>query len=360
MAVIVPRRVRIAASFLESGMSIRLLLVVLSLSLCAPLLSAQKKKGPPRVQVGDTVEYAFQTPAWNAPEYRGLADLRGKPVIVQFWSPDQAAVVDTDLPFLVSLRETLGDGVHLVGARFGDASADELDQVLLSKKLLNADVLWLYEVPFVLDGGAPNSLAYLDSDGKLLAFGAPADVRMGFVARVVGFQRVTGHLVLENAPSKLKKALEAYAKHQYASSFGLLRELEKDEKDAKLGAAAKDLLARFKAELDLDLELADRALELGRIDRVDRILGRLNEGLKGDAVWKPRLEEIGRRADAAPVQKERAAFKKLAVLEKKLYEKVDKVLPKALDELAAANPGTKAAERAQRLAAAARAALPAK
>ncbi|MBM3976290.1 MAG: hypothetical protein FJ299_04790 [Planctomycetes bacterium] len=337
-------------------MSIRLLLVVLCLSLCVPLLSAQKKKGPPRVKVGDTVDYTFQVPAWNAPEYRGLADLRGRPVVVQFWSPDQTAVVDTDLPKLVQLAQTWSGSAHVIGVRFGEADPGELDELLVARKLLGADVIWLYEVPFVLDGGAPNSLALLGPDGKLETFGAPADVRDGIYGRLAGYQ-VAAAALPDGAPSKLRKACEAHGKHEYAASFATLRELEKD---AKHGETAKTLLTRYKAELDLDLELADRALELGRIDRVDRILARLNEGLKGDAVWKPRLEEIGRRADAAPVQKERAAFKKLAVLEKKLYEKVDKALPKALDELAAAHPGTQAAERARRLAAAARGALPAK
>lgn len=338
----------------------RLLLSCVLLCLCASFAAAQKKKGPPRVKVGDVVEYVFQTPAWNAPEYRSLADLRGKPVIVQFWSPDQAAVVDTDLPLLLRMRETLGNNVHLVGAVFGGANEAELDAFLLSRKLLGADMIWLYEVPFILDGGAPNSLAFLDHEGKLQGFGTPADVRSGFVARVGAFMQLSGRVVPPNAPSKLKKAIDAHIKDQYAVSLRELRELEKDTKDEKLAAAATDLLARYKAELDLDLELADRALELGRIDRVDLILARLNEGLKGDAAWRPRLEEIGRRANAESVQKERAAYKKLAALEKKLYDKLDKALPKALDELADANPGTKAAERAKRLAAAARAALPAK
>jgi hypothetical protein len=335
----------------------RLLLACLLLCLFAPFAAAQKKKkGPPLVKVGDTVEYVFQTPAWNAPEYRGLADLRGKPVVVQFWSPDQTAVIDTDLPLLLQLRKTFGDDVHIVGARFGEAAPDELDKVLLQRKLLASGVLWLYEVPFVLDGGAPDSLALLGPDGKLVAFGRPADVRDAVAARIGEFA-LDAHKLPDGAPSKLKKACDAYGKHEYAASFAALRELEKDPKH---GATATSLLAKYKAELDLDLELADRALELGRIDRVDLILGRMNEGLKGDAVWKPRLEEIGRRADAAPVQKERAAFKKLAPLEKKLLEKQDKPNTKAVEDFAAENGGTQAAERAKRLAAAARAALPPK
>lgn len=340
-------------------MNTRRLLTLCLLLLCTSFSAAQKrKKGPQLVKPGDVVEYTFQTPAWNAPEYRGLADLRGKPVIVQFWSPDQAAVVETDLPLLLKMRETLGNNVHLVGAVFGEANEAELDAFLLSRKLLGADMIWLYEVPFILDGGAPNSLAFLDHEGKLQGFGTPADVLSGFVARVGAFMQLSGRVVPPNAPSKLKKAIDAHIKDQYAVSLRELRELEKDTKDEKLAAAATDLLARYKSELDLELELADRALELGRIDRVDLILGRLNAGLKGDALWKPRLEEIGRRADAEPVQKERAAFKKLAPLEKKLFDKLDKALPGALDELAAACPGTQAAERAKRLATAARAVLP--
>ncbi|TAJ21188.1 MAG: hypothetical protein EPO68_05260 [Planctomycetota bacterium] len=334
----------------------RLLLSCVLLCLCAPFAAAQKKKGPPRVKVGDAVDYVFQTPAWNAPEFRGLADLRGKPVVVQFWSPEQTAVVETDLPKLVQLKKTWGGEVRVIAARFGEAGADELDKVLLSNKLLNADVLWLYEAPFVLEGGAADSLALLTPDGKLERFGKPADVRDAVYARLAEFQ-LEAQKLPDGAPSKLKKAVDAYAKHEYAAAFTVLREFESDK---KFGETAKGLLARYKLELDLDLELADRALELGRIDRVDLILGRLNDGLKAHAQWKPRLDEIGRRAEAEAVQKERAVYKKLAALEKKLYEKLDKALPKALDELADANPGTKAAERAKRLAAAARAALPAK
>ncbi|HIG10171.1 MAG: hypothetical protein ABGY71_14360 [bacterium] len=40
---------------------------------------------PEGVSVGDQVSYSFRTPAFNAMGAKSLSDMRGKPMLVEFW-----------------------------------------------------------------------------------------------------------------------------------------------------------------------------------------------------------------------------------------------------------------------------------
>ena len=53
-------------------------LLVAGVLLASAPLSAQVKEG-------DTPEYSFRTPIQNGMGVKSLADLRGKPVLVEFW-----------------------------------------------------------------------------------------------------------------------------------------------------------------------------------------------------------------------------------------------------------------------------------
>lgn len=53
-------------------------LLLASAMLATAPLSAQVKEG-------DTPEYSFRTPIQNGMGAKSLADLRGKPILVEFW-----------------------------------------------------------------------------------------------------------------------------------------------------------------------------------------------------------------------------------------------------------------------------------
>jgi hypothetical protein len=333
---------------------LRLLLIVLALLVCAPFVSAQKrKKGPQPAKVGERVEYTFQQPLWTAPEYQSLADLRGRPVLVQYWAPDHPESLDVWLPAVVKLKQTYGDAVHVLAPQFHEAQAEQFDALLLRRKLLHTGIVWAYEIPFILGLEGVAACALISPDGQLEIAGKPEEVAAAAQARLAEYV-AAAKKAPGSSTGKLATALQDFQKGNYAKAFAATTSLEADPKQAD---AAKQMAAGFKLELDRWLEQADRAMEVGRVERADPIVARLASGLKGNAQWAPRVDEISRRLQSAPLQKERAALKALAPIERKLYEKVDKAHPQELDALAEQHSGTQAVERIQRLANAARAAL---
>lgn len=64
-----------AASLRSAAVAVGLLL--------APSIQAQE--APPGVQVGEHPVYSFRRPLFNGMGVSSLADLQGRPVLVQFW-----------------------------------------------------------------------------------------------------------------------------------------------------------------------------------------------------------------------------------------------------------------------------------
>jgi len=60
----------------------RLIVAALLLLLSAPNLA--RAQGP---RVGDVVDYTFTRPLGNAKGVSSLSDLRGRPVLIEFWEP---------------------------------------------------------------------------------------------------------------------------------------------------------------------------------------------------------------------------------------------------------------------------------
>jgi hypothetical protein len=40
---------------------------------------------PGGVKIGDSVQYKFQAPGFNGPGVKSMQDLRGTPVLIEFW-----------------------------------------------------------------------------------------------------------------------------------------------------------------------------------------------------------------------------------------------------------------------------------
>lgn len=65
----------------------RLLPSLLAAAVVAPALVAATIPGPAQnaIEVGDEVDYTFRSTPVNAMGIKGLDELRGKPVLVEFW-----------------------------------------------------------------------------------------------------------------------------------------------------------------------------------------------------------------------------------------------------------------------------------
>jgi hypothetical protein len=54
--------------------------------LCAALTAAFARVPQPEgIDVGDVASHSFSAPPWNARGTKSLEDLRGRPVLVEFW-----------------------------------------------------------------------------------------------------------------------------------------------------------------------------------------------------------------------------------------------------------------------------------
>lgn len=331
---------------------LQLALRTASCLLTAALLASSALAGS--AKLGDSPSFEFRRPVANAPGLKSLADLRGKPVLVDFWGTHCPPCLEMAVPGAVKLAEQYGDSVAILLVEVQNSTPEQIAATQLSRRFLGTSAMWTTERPFDLGLRAIPHCALISPEGKIEVAGMFADVHGQIEAKLEDYAKAA-----KKAPAaytgKLAGIWSEMRAGSYAKALGAAKALESD---AKLGESAKQLAREIKDRIDADFARADACLESGYVDRADALASALAQSLKGTPELEARVAELARRLQSDAVQHEREAQKALLALEKKLYEKgPDKSAPKALKEVADKHAGTKSAQRATELAAAAALAL---
>jgi acyl-CoA synthetase (AMP-forming)/AMP-acid ligase II len=159
------------------------------------------------------VDYAFRRPPINDLGIASLADLRGKPVLIEFWGTRCSPCVRSAVPASLALQETHGDDLQVVFVEAQGSPAEEIERFALARKWLGGRALWTSEAPVQVAGNALPKFALLDRGGRLILSGRTKDrivLPNGFkvypedlenALRVAG---VRDAIVLETQPGRIE------------------------------------------------------------------------------------------------------------------------------------------------------------
>jgi hypothetical protein len=301
------------------------------------------------VEVGDVPSYRFERPLFNGMGVDSLADLRGKPVFIEFWGR-KGSSVDDSMREVLAWQEAFGDDLRVLLVEVKQATDLQVLSLALKKKWLGGSAMWTTELPCRVGlSGALPQFVLLSSDGVVLLKGTTESMELGYRSELV--EKIEEHLREQVArrrsgPPDLEAGLvaawEAFAEGRIGEALQLAR-------GSSSGSQAGETLVVFRARLDQRLDRAAWQIENGYLLEAEAELARLEGQLAGEACEARHAELTAALRDPARTEEWKAA-KDLAKLERKLYDEGSKsVLVKQLGKLAKKHDGTKCAERASYL-----------
>lgn len=310
------------------------------------------------VRPGDVPQYTFRRPLLNGMGTESLADLRGKPVFIEFWGRGQAAV-DEGMSEALVWQSAYGDDLTVLFVEVKKATDLQVTSLALKKKWLGGRAMWTTEVPCRVGvKGALPQFILLSSEGVVLLKGTTESYELGYRDAVVealednfreeAERRREGPVDL---PERLVPAWEAFADGRIEHALDLAHaSADGAESDGTVIAAARETQQVFRERLRRRLELAAWQIENGYLLQAEEELDRLEGQLGSEASLAERHSALDRALHAESLNAEWKAAKDLAKLEKKLYASGSKsLLVKLLGKLAKKHSGTKSGERAANL-----------
>jgi len=315
------------------------------------------------VQVADVPRYEFQRPLLNGMGTASLEDLRGKPVLLEFWGTQAAALDDTMREALV-WQAAYGDDLTVLFVEVKDATDLLVTSLALKKKWLGGRAMWTTESPcrVGLKGALPQ-FVLLSSEGVVLLKGTTESYELGFRDELV--EAIEDELRGEverrrrgpaDQPARLAQAWDLFSQGRIEAAFDLALSLAADpESDGTGAAAAGTTLDVFRARVERRLRRAAWQIENGFLLQAEEALAQLEGQLASEASLASQQAELSAALHDESLRAEWKAAKDLAKLEQKLYAKGSKsVLVRQLARLAKKHSGTKSGERAEHLFEAAR------
>ena len=302
----------------------------------------------PAPQAGTT--YTFKRPVYNGYGLERLEDLRGKPVLIEFWSYHCPPCVSSAIPETLRLKAKYGDDLQLLFAETGGASENQVLSFALSKGWLGSPAMWTTELPLRREGNDTPYFALLSAEGEIVLEGVTTERATEIETSVAELVK-DGEKVPRETSRELAKALAESGEGNFARARELaLKELDAAGEDAAKAQDAKHVIAQIEERLDLKVKQARWMLENGYPIEAGEAIDKLGKSVKG---WEERENQLAGFAEelATPEMKlELEAQKALQKIERKVFEDPDVRWVKSLQRIVEKYPRTKTAERAKKLA----------
>lgn len=298
------------------------------------------------VGVGDTPSYSFRSEVLNGQGIKSLEDLRGKPVLVDFWGTNCPPCVGFAVPSAVKLSQQYGEDLAILFVEVQGATPDKMASFALRQKWLGNDAMWTTERPFSLGlQGIPHS-ALIGPDGKVVMAGYTSEIHSKMEKKIAELVKEAKDAPA-GTPKSLEKAWKELAKGRYAAALKEARAVAENPRSTDV-EAAQQAIAEFNRRAESDLARAawqvDNGCMASAVERIERIA----KAVEGEAELAERVKEL--RSKASANQQELDAARELAKIQGKLYaEGPDAKHEKALQKLAEKYAGTRAATRATQL-----------
>lgn len=320
----------------------------------APALEAQRSRSVPQggtVELGTRPAHEFRASVWNGLGVQSLEHLRGRPVLVEFWSMTSPACVASAVPAALRLQEKFGDDLTVLFVECSGKKTKSADTVAfaLREGWLGGRALWTKEVPFYPDKMEFPRFGLLNSQGELILQGEADRLGSQIEKEVERDLKLGGPKDLHPKVSKLWREM---AKGNHAKAFDAAVALAEKENDKEIVQGALWLLESGRAQLENDLRRVRWMIDNGYPLEADALVQRLARSVKGrEAAYLPSLGDVTEALASESLKNERAAAKALRKLESKLFKDGPGVkIARSLTRFAQKHAGTRSAARADQLA----------
>lgn len=299
------------------------------------------------VGVGDSPSYSFRSEVLNGQGIKSLEDLRGKPVLVDFWGTNCPPCVGFAVPSAVKLSQQYGEDLAILFVEVQGATPDKMASFALRQKWLGNSAMWTTERPFSLGlQGIPHS-ALIDANGKVVMAGYTSEIHSKMEKKIAELVKEAKEAP-EGTPKALEKAWKELAKGRYAAALKEARAVAENPRSAD-SEAAQQSIAEFNRRAESEIARAAWQVENGCVASAMERIERIAKAVEGEAELAERVKEL--RSKAESNRQELDAARELQKIESKLYaEGPDAKHEKALQKLAEKYAGTRAAARASKLA----------
>jgi hypothetical protein len=252
------------------------------------------------------------------------------------------------VPASLALQRQYGSDLQVLFVEVQGADADTAEAFAWRQEWMGTAAMWSTERPLELEGTTIPKFALLDNDGNVLLSGNPLEQKKQ-IEEAVAAEVKKAKAPPAGTPAGLAKAWATFLKGDVT---GALAACDALSHDASLGEAASTLRKELAARTDARLLRARWLIDNGYPSEAEAELAALTKAVKGCADFEESV--AGQRArlalaDAAP---ELEAAKALSSLQQRMLKNkpFEDANVKALAKLAEKHAGTKAAERAARLA----------
>ncbi len=301
-----------------------------------------------KIVSGET--YTFRRQVYNGFGVERLEDLRGKPVLIEFWSYHCPPCVGSAIPETLRLHEKYGDAVHLLFAETGGASENQVLSYALSKGWLGTSAMWTTEQPIERQGNNVPYFALLSSSGEIVLEGIATE-RAAEIESSLDELVEEGEKAPREVSRELGKALVEAGEGNFARAREIaLRELEAAAGDGYKTQEAKRVLSQIEERLDQKVKQVRWMLSNGYPIEAGEAIERLGKSVKGWIERESQLAGFAQELETPEMKLELEAQKALQKIEKKVFEDPDVRWVKSLQKIVEKYPRTKTAERAQKLA----------
>ena len=244
------------------------------------------------------------------------------------------------------MLEELGDDVAVIFVESQGATDDYAEAFAYERGWMQSTAMWTTERPASTGLGTLPSFILLDVEGRVLMKGNTNSMK-GRIEDAIEDQLKLVKKLPEDMPKALGKAWKALAERDFAKA---VTELDKAADKAKDEAAVAALRARIDERIESEhvrlAYLVDEGLFVEALEAVD-VLGERVEGLEEHTA---RVHEVAQRLESEELAPEVSAAEAFEKLAEKVREDGIEDNRKKLVKFAEKHPGTKAAERARRLA----------
>jgi hypothetical protein len=296
------------------------------------------------------VDYAFRRPVYNGFGIESLRELRGKPVLIEYWSHQCSPCVSSAVPDALRLQADFGESLQVLLCETGRSAENQVLSYALNKGWLTTSTMWTSESPVKRESRDVPYFVLLDAQGEIAMEGIASEQRREL-------EQTVGDLVKETAkgPRELSRELAKAITEANDGNFTKAREIaqaavdEAGDDTVKL-QEARQVLASVEERLEQRLKRARWMLDNGYPIEATDALAKLAKGVKGWEEPEQRATDMTAELETPEMKFELEAQKALQKIEKKMFEDPDVRLVKQLQKIVEKYPRTKTAERAKQLA----------
>ena len=277
------------------------------------------------VELGDRPAYRFRTPLVRGMGVDELADLRGWPVLVQFWDHKLWGAVHDMMKLILLLQEEFQGDLQVVLIE-EDLEREALERLLLQKGWLNTEAMWSNELPFIHGSPQQPYCVLLSAEGEVI-FKSPPVAGSGDATRLVYsnqlMEEIGAAIAVEvarrrkgppDASAAVRDAYGDFSKGQVQRAFATMTALGGDE-------AAARARGDFERRLARRIGQAEWLAEHGEVAAAEELIDPMKDPLAAVLALDARLGKLRERLASDALAEERKADKALASLEKSLFTK---------------------------------------